>query len=100
MKQLGRKNTKSFIIALCAFVYFVSYFSRKDFAAVMAGMISEAVIDKVEGGFIGMGLFICYGIGQLISGYLGDKIKPSYLINFGLAMTAIANILMPFMPNG
>ena len=100
MKSLNPKNTKSFIVALCSIVYFVSYFSRKDFAAVMAGMISDAVIDKVDGGFIGMGLFICYGVGQLISGWLGDKIKPSYLILFGLSTTAICNLLMPIIPGG
>ena len=100
MKSLNPKNTKSFIVTLCSIVYFVSYFSRKDFAAVMAGMISDAVIDKVDGGFIGMGLFICYGVGQLISGWLGDKIKPSYLILFGLSTTAICNLLMPIIPGG
>ena len=38
------------IVGICSFVYFVSYFSRKDFAAVMAGMIFEGVIDKNVGG--------------------------------------------------
>ena len=50
------------------------------FAAAMAGMISESVIDNVDGGFIGMGLFICYGTGEFISGYLGDKIKPIFVL--------------------
>lgn len=94
------KYSKSFIVILCAIVYFVSYFSRKDFAVVMAGMINEAVVDKVVCGFIEMGLFICYGIGQLISGFLGDRIKPSYLILFGLSTTAVCNLLMPLMPSG
>ena len=94
------KNKKVMLVGLCALVYFVSYFSRKDFAAVMAGMISGNIIDKVTGGFIGMGLFICYGVGQLISGYLGDKIKPKYLILFGLGTTALCNLLMPLIPSG
>ena len=38
---------------------------RKSFAAAMAGMIEAQVIDKIDGGYIGMGLFICYGAGQL-----------------------------------
>ena len=94
------KYSKSVLVALCSLVYFISYFSRKDFAAVMAGMITENVIDKSVGGFIGMGLFICYGIGQLVSGYLGDKIKPSHLMLIGLGTTAAANLLMPLVPNG
>lgn len=94
------KYSKTFLIAICSFVYFVSYFSRKDFAAVMAEMIDIGTIGKGVGGAIGMGLFICYGAGQLVSGFLGDKIKPSYLMIFGLGTTALCNALMPVMPNG
>ena len=100
MSLTNAKYSKSMLVALCSLVYFVSYFSRKDFAAVMAGMITENVIAKSVGGFIGTGLFICYGIGQLVSGYLGDKIKPSHLMLFGLGTTALCNLLMPLVPNG
>lgn len=97
-----RKHTKSFIIALCSFVYFVSYFSRKDFAAVLVDMTKpgSGVISSTIGGAIGTGLFICYGIGQLVSGFLGDKIKPSYLLLSGLSVTALCNLLMPLTSNG
>ena len=94
-----KKNTKAFLVFLCSAVYFVSYFSRKDFAAAMAAMIDSTVIDEVMGGFIGMGLFIAYGIGQLVSGFLGDKIRPSTLLLFGLGTTAACNLLMPLVPN-
>ncbi len=87
------------IVAICSLVYFASYFTRKGFAATMAGMISAGVIDKSLGGFIGMGLFICYGVGQLISGYLGDKIKPRDLIFIGLGLSGVCNLLMPLVSN-
>ena len=79
-------------------VYFVSYFSRKDFAAVMAGMISEGVIGRANAGLVGTMLFIFYGFGQLISGYLGDKIRPKYLIIMGLSVTAACNAMMSTVP--
>ena len=100
MIKSNTKHTKIYIVALCSLVYFVSYFSRKSFAAVMAGMLELGVVDKFTSSFIGMGLFICYGLGQIICGFLGDKIKPSYLITFGLVTTALCNLLMPLMPNG
>ena len=81
-------------------VYFVSYFSRKDFAAVMAGMISDGAVGRTSAGFIGTMLFIFYGVGQLLSGYLGDKIRPKYLIIAGLSVTAMCNALMPVAPEG
>lgn len=94
------KYSKSQLVWLCSLIYFVSYFSRKDFAAVMAGMIAADVIDKSAGGLVGMALFVCYGIGQLLSGYLGDRIKPSHLILFGLFATAVSNLLMPLFASG
>ena len=86
------------IVAVCSFVYFVSYFSRKDFAAAMAEMISEGVIDKQLGGYISMAMFILYGTGQLISGFLGDRVRPAHLLTFGLLTTALSNLLMAFLP--
>lgn len=95
-RGIGKKG----IVIVCSLVYFVSYFSRKDFAAAMAGMIFAEAIDKSLGGLIGMGLFVCYGVGQLISGYLGDKIKPAALIISGLATTMLCNMLMPLVGGG
>ena len=88
------------IILLCSLVYFVSYFSRKDFAAAMAGMLSENVLARSTAGLIGTMMFVFYGTGQLISGYLGDKIKPKYLIIIGLTTTGVCNLLMPIIPEG
>ena len=89
----GKKAT--FITALCSLVYFVSYLARKNFAASLAGMLRDGVIDKSLGGFVGMAMFICYGIGQLLSGYLGDKFKPTAIISIGLLMTAVCNLTFP-----
>ena len=90
--------SKNGITILCSLVYFVSYFSRKDFAAVMADMLSQNILDRSTAGLVGTMLFIFYGIGQLLSGYLGDKIKPAYIIIFGLGLTAVSNLLMPLAP--
>ena len=92
-----RYKNAFFITAICSLVYFVSYFARKDFAISMAGMIEAGVIDKDAGGLIGTALFITYGIGQLVSGYLGDKIKPGIIICFGLGVTCAANAVFPFV---
>ena len=93
-----RRASSGYLVALCSLIYFVSYFARKDFAAVLAAMLSDGIIDKSIGGFIGMGLFICYGVGQLVSGYLGDRIRPTILLMSGLVTTAVCNFLMPIVP--
>lgn len=95
-----KEYSRGGIITLCSIVYFVSYFSRKDFAVVMAGMILDGSLSRENAGLIGTMLFAFYGAGQLISGYLGDKIKSSHLIAIGLCTTALCNTLMPLIPEG
>ena len=97
--MIFKQYSKKSIIFLCSMVYFVSYFSRKDFAAVMAGMISDGAIGRANAGLVGTMLFAFYGVGQLLSGYLGDKIKPKHLIMIGLGATAVCNAAMPYLPD-
>ncbi len=97
MSDVRKKRVEAGLIAICSFIYFVSYFSRKNFAAVMAGMIADGIIDKVDGGHIGTSLFFCYGIGQFVSGYLGDKVRPQYLILFGVSTACLCNLVMPYV---
>ena len=99
MASINSKGySRNGLIALCSMVYFVSYFSRKDFAAVMAGMILGGSVSRTNAGLIGTMLFAFYGAGQLISGYFGDKIRPKHLIMLGLSVTAVCNALMPLIP--
>ena len=92
---MERHYSRRGIVILCSLVYFVSYFSRKDFAAVMAAMLEANVLDKATAGLIGTMLFVFYGVGQLLSGYLGDRVKPKYLLMLGVFTTAVCNLLFP-----
>lgn len=82
-------------IALCSLVYFISYFTRKDFAVVMAALINQGFITKATGGWIGTALFISYGTGQVLCGILADRFPPRYLLGSGLILTGICNAMMP-----
>lgn len=94
------RYSKKGIVAFCTIAYFASYFSRKTFPVVMASMLEEGALDKSVAGLIGTALFVFYGAGQLISGYLGDRLQPKYLMFSGLMLSAVCNLLMPLMPNG
>lgn len=94
------RYSKNGIIILCTLAYFASYFSRKTFSVVMANMLESEVITKDIAGLIGTALFVFYGAGQLLSGYLGDRLSPKYLMFSGLMISAVCNLLLPLMPNG
>ena len=40
-----------------------------------------------------------YGVGQIISGILGDLISPKKLVAIGFSTTVVMNLLIPFCPN-
>ena len=92
--------SKKAIVALCALVYFTSYFSRKSFAAALFGILEANAITETTAGLVETAMFICYGAGQLISGFLGDRIRPAILLGAGLGTTALCNMILPFVPDG
>lgn len=84
------------LTALCCAVYFISYFARLNFSAVLADMIAGGFFTKSGGGLIGTCLFVTYGAGQILSGMSGDRFPPQRVILAGLALTALCNAAMPF----
>ena len=94
-----KKYSARAIVILCTVAYFASYFSRKTFAVVMVNMLDSGAVERDIAGLIGTALFIFYGAGQLVSGYMGDKFSPKYLMFSGLMISAVCNLLLPIVPN-
>ncbi|MBE6928866.1 MAG: MFS transporter [Ruminococcaceae bacterium] len=99
MKKLENKKVIGLFIALCWLAYFASYFTRINYAAVITEVVRDLGITKAAAALATTGMSITYGAGQLISGLLGDRIRPRVLILGGLLAAAICNILMPLMPS-
>ncbi len=97
--MLKSHYSKNGIVLMCTIAYFASYFSRKTFAVVMVEMLDIGVVQREVAGYIGVALFVFYGLGQLISGYLGDRLPPKYLMFSGLMVSALCNLLLPLCEN-
>ncbi len=92
---------------LCTLVYFGSYLMRQNFNVMMLYVIGDFNIASglapellsVKLSYITTAMTIAYGIGQVVCGFLGDKIKPQYMLTGGLALAAVTNITMalPFV---
>lgn len=92
-KQAGK------LTALCALVYFSSYITRLDYAAVLVEIVQDLQIAKTTASIAVTGSFITYGTGMVIFGVMGDRIKPRTLITIGLTGTTVINLLMGMLPN-
>lgn len=72
-----------YLSALCFMVYFTSYITRINYSAIVAEIVTAEGILKSSASFVITAGFISYGIGQLISGFLGDILNPKKMI-FGV----------------
>ncbi|MBQ8995366.1 MAG: MFS transporter [Oscillospiraceae bacterium] len=82
------------ITALFTLTYFASYLTRVNFAAIISGIEDATGYSKASLSLCVTGLFICYGLGQLVSGYLGDRLLPKPLVFLGLLISSLCNLLM------
>lgn len=93
--KLKSKREVNQLIFLLAATYMVSYITRTNFGAIVSEISHATGISK---GLLSMpltGSFITYGVGQLLSGYFGDRISPKKLISMGLVVTVSMNLLIP-----
>lgn len=77
-------------------VYFASYLMRINFAVMMAKIIEDMQVEKSALAIVVTCLTVTYGAGQVISGFLGDKISPRLMVIVGLALAGACNIALIF----
>lgn len=84
---------------LCCLIYFTSYITRINYGAAIAEIALSLDISKASAGMVITGSFITYSIGQIVSGIIGDRIKPRTMIFLGLLVTSVCNITMSVLSN-
>lgn len=92
------KDSKNRYLRLCLFfslTYMVSYVSRINFGAVISEMELRTGFSRQALSISLVGSFITYGLGQICSGILGDKVSPRKLLILGLGVTGCMNLLLP-----
>lgn len=99
MPKLESKREASQLCFLLTVVYMVSYITRTNFSVIVSEMVTSTGFAKSQLALPLIGSFITYGVGQLLSGVLGDKISPKRLVSIGFLGTVVVNVLIPFCPN-
>lgn len=77
-------------------VYFASYVTRINLAAIIQEIVTDTGYEKTSLSLILVVLSITYGTGQIVNGWIGDKIKPQNLILTGLVIATSVNLIFPF----
>jgi len=77
---------------LCSIAYLSVYFARNILSAVSPQMIEGGFSEDYIGSVSSI-YFVCYALGQLVNGWLGDKIKARYMVAAGLLLAGISNVV-------
>lgn len=91
----NEKKFREMLVWLCVISYFVSYITRVNYNSVLLEIEKEAGFDKVSAALALTGSSITYGVGQLISGWMGDRISPKLMVFMGLLLSAAMNLAVP-----
>ena len=82
--------------SLCSVAYLAVYIARNILSAVTPLMAAEGY-GKEYIGYVSSLYLIFYAVGQLINGFIGDRVKAKYMISFGLLLAGVTNLLFPIM---
>lgn len=93
------KNAKNAILlgTLCSIAYLAVYFARNILSAVSEQMKQKASFTDEKIGLLLAAFSVFYACGQLINGWLGDKLKARYMISLGLLLSGVTNAVYPFI---
>ncbi len=90
-----RKLTALQLTILFMITYMVSYITRTNYGAIVVEMVSDTGFTKSALSVSLTCSFITYGIGQIVTGWLGDHIQPKKLVTLGLGVSVCMNLLVP-----
>lgn len=96
-EQLKFSPRQRLVCALCFGAYLFAYLIRVNLSIALPditeylGYTDTSAVGNIPGAF-----FWTYALGQLISGWLGDRISPKYMIATGLSASIVINIIFAF----
>ena len=92
----NRKQVSRFIMLFMT-TYLASYLTRINFGAVVSEIEISTGISKSLLSLSLTGSFVTYGLGQIVSGILGDYVSPKKLITLGFLLTISMNLCVPLL---
>lgn len=94
LSSLAEVQQSTVLFWACWAAYFSTYLGRLNFSASLSEIIVSEGFAKSAAGLIGTLFFLSYGAGQLLSGFLGDKLSPRMFVFTGLVGSGACNLLM------
>ncbi len=92
VRRSGRLLSYKGVFALCWMSYLTAYLCRVNFSVAMGAMSGELGLSADRLGMVGAVFFSVYAAGQLVNGFLGDRVRPAGFLLFSLSGMALCNL--------
>lgn len=90
---VSKKARNAFLIGiLCTVAYLSVYMARNVLSAVQSEMIAGDFSQGFILGTLPSVSFGCYAVGQLINGFIGERIKARYMMSAGLLFAGVTTL--------
>jgi OPA family sugar phosphate sensor protein UhpC-like MFS transporter len=88
------KQMRASMLVSLTVVYSFYYTCRIGLSVTKKPLIDAGLFNKDELGTIGACLLGAYAVGKLVNGFFADRLNPARFLPLGLALSALANIVM------
>ena len=75
------------------------YLCRLNFSAAVLKISESLEVSTTAMGVVGSLFFISYALGQLVNGFIGDRVSPTYFIMIATIGTGLVNFMMSLVSN-
>lgn len=93
---IARQKAYRWLVLCCWFTYMAAYLCRVNFSSAMETLSQQRQLLTEHAGLVGSAFYSVYAFGQLINGYIGDRVRPDRYILLALAGTMLCNVGMAF----
>lgn len=88
------RTNKNMIFIICWITYVAAYLCRVNISSALSKLGTAFHVTNSTLGIIGSLFFITYAIGQLLNGFIGDRVSPYKFLTLAIAGTATLNFII------
>ena len=96
MTAAKKRGMIVWIFLCCWFTYLTAYLCRVNFSSAMTALEMEKGFTAEKLGLIGAVYYGIYACGQLVNGYIGDRVRANRFILLAISGTMLCNLGMAF----
>ena len=85
-----------FLLAVCLVMYVLVCMTKSNYTASIAFIVKEGIFTKAKSGLISACFYLIYSVGQIIGGFITDRISPYKVISIGIAGSLLINLALCF----